>query len=52
MLLYKDLTTNQKNTIDYNFDGGADWHLTGFIYFDSKSGRVAFYKIEESEMDH
>ena len=52
MLLYKNLTNNQQNTIDFNFDAGADWNLTGFIYFDSKYGRVAFYKVEESTLNH
>lgn len=52
MLLYKNLTIAQKNTIDYNFDGGYDWNLTGFIWYDSINSRVAFYKLETSEETH
>lgn len=52
MLLYKNLTINQKNTIDYNFDGGYDWNLTGFLWYDSSNGRVAFYKLQESDLTH
>jgi hypothetical protein len=50
MLYYNQLTLNQKNTIDYNFDGGADWKLTGFLWM--HGNRVAFFQIEETALTH